>query len=172
MLLIGLGSQSEVKQAAVSQALRQFDIDVQLMAVKASSNVSEQPFDDETITGAHNRALHTAILVPGADLTIAIESGLFARDGQYLDIAVVLVRLPDGEILTLESEGVVFPTDAVEEVKRRGAAVWTVGKILQESGRAQLHNDPHLTLVGRSRSEFINAAVLRLFETLRLRGIL
>ena len=172
-MLIGLGSQSEVKQAAVTHALRQFGLtDSQLVAVKARSDINEQPFNDETITGARNRALHTSLLVPGADLTIAIESGLFERSGCYLDIAVVVVRLPGGELLQQESEGVVFPADAVEEAKRRGADVWTVGKILQESGRVRLHNDPHACLAGRSRAEFINDAVLCLFQTLRGREIL
>jgi non-canonical (house-cleaning) NTP pyrophosphatase len=171
-MLIALGSQSEIKRVAITTALRQFGIHAQLVAVKASSDVSEQPFDDETITGAKNRALHTAALVPGADLAMAIESGIFARNGQYLDIAVVLVQLPDGEMLVQESEGVVFPSDAVEEAKRRGTAAWTVGKILQESGRITLHNDPHLSLVGRSRAEYINDAVLHLFQILRDRGTL
>ncbi len=172
-MLIGLGSQSEVKQAAVTHALRQFGLTAaQLVAVKARSDINEQPFNDETITGARNRATHTALLVPGADFTIAIESGLFERSGCYLDIAVVVVRLPGGEFLQQESAGVVFPTDAVEEVKRRGADEWTVGKILQESGRVRLHNDPHACLAGRSRAEFINDAVLRLFQTLRDREIL
>src|SRR5579859_2886210 len=144
-LRIGLGSQSEVKKAAIIHALCQFGlIAVQLVAVKARSGINEQPFNNETLTGAYNRATHTALLVPSADFTIAIESGLFERSDCYHDIAIAVVRLPSGEFLQQESEGVAFPTDAVEEVKRRGADVWTVGKVIQESGRVALHNDPHM----------------------------
>jgi len=168
---IGLGSQSEVKQAAVHNALHQSGFDAEVVAVKALSGVSEQPFNDETIEGAQNRARHTAILVPDADITIAIESGIFLRREYWLDIAIVVVRFPDGEFFQAESEGVVFPTDAVEEVQRRGASAWTVGKILQEWNRVQLHNDPHLSLVGRSRADFINDTVLCLFKSLRDRHL-
>jgi non-canonical (house-cleaning) NTP pyrophosphatase len=171
-MLIALGSRSEVKQLAVLRALRQFGIDARVVAVKAGSQVSEQPYGEETVTGARNRAIHTGLLVPEADLTIAIESGLFERPaGCFLDIAVVVVRLASGELITGESEGVVFPTDAVEEARRRGGE-WTAGKVLQEQERVQLHTDPHASLVGRPRAEFIHDAVLRVLQGLRDRNVL
>jgi non-canonical (house-cleaning) NTP pyrophosphatase len=171
-MLIGLGSQSDVKRAAVMHALRQFGVDAQLIAVKARSDVSEQPFHNETIIGARNRATHAALLVPGASFTLAIESGLFARNGGYFDIAIVVARLPTAEFLQQESAAVAVPADAVEEVKRRGADCWTIGKILQERGRVLDHTDPHLCLVGRSRAEFLKDALVSLFQTMRARELL
>jgi non-canonical (house-cleaning) NTP pyrophosphatase len=168
-MLIGLGSQSAVKYAAVTHTLHQFGlINAKLVSVKAHSMVNEQPFNEETIIGAHNRAEHTALLVPDATFTIAIESGLFLHsDSCYYDIAIVVARLSDGSFLQTESKGVVFPMDAIQEAKRRGTHTWTVGKILQESRRVQYHNDPHLSLVGRSRADFIRDAVVCLFQILQ-----
>jgi non-canonical (house-cleaning) NTP pyrophosphatase len=171
-LKVVLGTQSQVKQVAVNKALQQFGVNAVLIAVKASSNVSEQPLDNETIIGAQNRAEHAAVLVPDSDFAIAIESGIFSRGGRYLDIAIVVARLADGTFIQVESDGAEFPAAAVQETIRRGTKTWTIGKILAEWGLVVQHDDPHKDLVGKSRSEFINEAVLRLLHELRIRGII
>jgi non-canonical (house-cleaning) NTP pyrophosphatase len=164
-MLIVLGSQSIIKEEAVRQALRDLGVtDARLVCVPVSSQVNEQPFGfEETHRGACNRVQQAATLVPDADMAIAIESGLFEEyPGSFFDRAIVVVQLPDGRSFTQTSERVLFPTDAVEEVRRRGEATWTIGKILQERGSVQSHNDPHLSLVGRSRTAFIKDAVVQL----------
>ena len=173
MLTIALGSQSRVKQIAVSNALHQFRVvDVQLVAVHASSLVAEQPFNDEILLGAENRAAHAAILVPDATFAIAIENGIYSRQGRYFDVALVVARLQSGEFVRVESDSVEFPADAVQETICRGVNVWTVGKVLQEWGRVQSHDDPHRTLTGKARLEFLHDAALHLFQELRVRRVL
>ena len=164
--LLALGSQSAVKQAAVQQALAEVGREATVIAVKACSHVAEQPFDEETMQGARNRAEHTAALVPHADLCMAIESGLFRRHGSFLDIAIVLARFPNGRMISVESEGVAFPEEAVVEVLHRGTDTTTIGKILVEQGLAVQHDDPHVSLVGTSRSTFIREAAVRLLRIL------
>lgn len=173
-MIIALGSQSSVKQEAVRRAMQVFEIDAQLVTVKARSNVAEQPFNSETVRGARNRALHAAALVPDAAFALAIESGIFDRNGHYLDIAVVVARLRDGRYLQADSQSVEFPADAVHETVRRCVEndSWTVGKILQEWGRIERHDDPHASLVGRSRAAFIYDAVFTLIQTMHLGGLL
>src|SRR5689334_18798874 len=163
--IIALGSQSAVKLRAVEEAVRRFSLNAKIVPVQARSGVSEQPFEHETVLGARHRAVHAAQIVPQADLSLAIESGLFFRDEQWFDIAIVVARNTTGAVVQVESEGCVFPTSAVEEVKRRGGE-WTVGKVLVEMELATQHDDPHRDLVGRSRWEFISQAVSDLFEQL------
>lgn len=165
-MLIVLGSQSEVKRVAVVKALSLLGIQAKVIAVPAQSGVNEQPVEGETLLGARNRAEYAACLVAEADLALAIESGLFWRDGGYQDIAIVAACLKSGELLQVESRGVAFPLDAVEEARQRGFDQWTVGKILAEWGCVATHNDPHLSLVGISRAEFVNEAVRCLFQQL------
>lgn len=176
MTKIGLGSLSELKGTALATALQQLVVEAQVVAVKAASGVAEQPFDDETITGAHNRAQntaqYTAQLVPDADITFAIESGIFSVGDRYFDKAIVVARLKSGEFIEAQSDAVEFPQDAVQETIRRGVAVWTCGKVMAEWGRVEKHDDPHLSLTGKSRATFISEAALRVLQKLRERGLL
>lgn len=165
---IVLASQSAVKVRAVEQAIQRLELKAQLVAVKAVSNVNEQPFEDETYTGALNRAAHAVMIQPGADYYLAIESGLFQqKDGEWYDIAVVVLRDESGQYIVHHSEGVRFPREAVEECQRRGPQIWTVGKIMVELGLAHQHDDPHRDIVGVSRAEYINAVVYKALSALR-----
>ena len=106
------------------------------------------------------------------DFTLAIESGIFSVGNRYFDKAIVVARLKSGEFIEAQSDAVEFPQDAVQETLRRGVAVWTCGKVMEEWGLVQKHDDPHLSLAGKPRATFINEAVLRLLQKLRERGIL
>jgi non-canonical (house-cleaning) NTP pyrophosphatase len=162
-----LGSTSKIKQDAVLAALTTLNIEAEFSAVKAESGVAEQPFGDETIQGALNRAKHANELSPNADLVIAIESGIFRENGKYFDYAIVLALEPiTGKTFQVKSEAVEFPEDAVLETISRGVNEWTCGKVLAEWGRVVAHDDPHQSLAGKARAEFLNDAVLKLFKLL------
>lgn len=158
MKQIVLGSQSAVKVRAVEHAIKRLGLNAELIAVKAASNVSEQPFEEETEQGAENRAAHAVMLQPGADYYLAIESGLFQRGDDWYDAAVVVLRDASGQYIVFQGEGVQFPTEAVEECRRRGGE-WTVGKVLVEMGYVSQHDDPHRDLVGVSRADYIDEVV-------------
>lgn len=163
--VIGLGSQSQIKVDAAIAALASTDGPARLVPVKASSSINEQPFGDETVMGATARALHTLRLVPDASLAVAVESGLFERDGKWWDVAVAVAYQPGGvsPLARVDSAPVEFPADAVEETLRRGSHIWTAGKILAEWGIVTDPSDPHLDLCGTSRTAFIEAALRDLF---------
>ena len=76
----------------------------------------------------------------------------------YVDRAVVTVMNKAGQIKTVQSAGVVFPAECVDETRERGFDKWTVGKVMQEKKVVKKHNDPHLCLSGRSRVEFLEEA--------------
>ncbi len=165
-----LGSTSAVKLQALTAALQHFGLTAEVLTVKARSGIAEQPFDEETIRGAENRARDADKLSPGADLVIAIESGLFREKEGYFDIAVVLALLPNGETICVRSDAVEFPEDAVRETIARGVDVWTCGKVLAEWGRVSLHDDPHASLSGKPRAKFLEEAVIKLFANLKQSG--
>lgn len=164
--VIGLGTQSPVKTRAARTALSSLGWHGRLVPVKASSSVSEQPFEEETVMGATARALDTLRLVPDAALAVAVESGLFERDGKWWDIAVAVAYQPGGvaPLARVDSDPVEFPAAAVEEALRRGPQTWTVGRVLAEWGVVGDGKDPHIDLCGMSRAAFIEDALRELFS--------
>lgn len=162
---IVIASTSAVKIEACGKA---FGDEATLIPVKVPSHVNEQPIEEETLRGAFNRLSGAFLLHPDADFYVAIESGLFLKNLDYVDRAVVIIKDRHGENYTTYSDGVVFPKNAVEETRARGFAEWTVGKIMEERGIVAKHDDPHLSLSGKSRVDYINETVLRAVKKLSL----
>lgn len=58
------------------------------LTAEVSSNVSNQPMDDqETLTGARNRAVNARVACPMADYWVGLEGGLSALDGGEKSLA-------------------------------------------------------------------------------------
>lgn len=73
---IAVGSTNPTKVAAVETIVRQLWPEAEISAVAIASGVSEMPMsDDETITGAQNRA-RAARLAANADLGFGLEGGV------------------------------------------------------------------------------------------------
>jgi non-canonical (house-cleaning) NTP pyrophosphatase len=153
---IVLASTSAVKLAACRAA---FGDAAEIVTVKAASGVNEQPVGGETLTGAFNRISAAKAAIPGADLYVSIENGIFEEEGRYIDRPVVTVSTAKGAPQVTYGEGVEFPKDSVEEAGRRGFGIWTVGKVMQEQGLVRQHDDPHLDLSGKSRAVYLADAV-------------
>ena len=160
-----LCSQSQIKLAAVKNALVRLGIEAEVVGVKARSNVAEQPIDGETLQGAKNRAIHARKLAGDGDFYIAIENGVYAEvDGRFVDKAVVLVIAKDGAAGKAFSEGVEFPKASVEEARRRGFATTTVGQVMAEQGLVAKPDDCSLSLIGRSRVDILTDTVADLLS--------
>lgn len=158
---IVVASQSALKVEICKHVVDKFYSDVDLVTVKAASGVAEQPFDHVTVDGAFNRLHDAKSKVLNADLYISIENGIFNEDGRYMDRAVAVVSdfYNSAEIAT--SEGVEFPAASVEKTKTLGIDKWTVGKVMAEDGLVAQHDDPHLTLSGKSRKIYLEEALTR-----------
>jgi non-canonical (house-cleaning) NTP pyrophosphatase len=159
-----LASTSAVKLAACRAA---FGDAAEIVTVKAPSGINEQPMNEETLTGAFNRIAAAKTLVPGANVYVSIENGIFEEAGRYIDRPVVVVSRENGDNHVTYGEGVEFPKESVEEARRRGFDAWTVGKVMEEQGIVRQHDDPHLSLSGKSRAEYITAAALKAAAGLR-----
>jgi non-canonical (house-cleaning) NTP pyrophosphatase len=153
---IVLASTSAVKVEACRAA---FGEEAEIVTVKAPSGVNEQPVNDETVAGAFNRIAAAKEMSPGADLYVSIENGIFDEDGHFVDRPVVVVSREKGEAEVTFGDGVEFPKDSVDEARRRGFDKWTVGKVMAEQGVVKQHDDPHLSLSGKPRAEYLRATV-------------
>lgn len=148
-----IASTSELKVQAVKNAFN--DPSIEFIAVKADSNVSEQPMNEQTLTGAFNRIDDARRLSPGADFYVSIENGIFEEDGKFIDRAIVTIGNETSDPVVTYSDGVEFPKNAVEETRKRGFDQWTVGKVMAEMLIVKSHSDPHLDLSGKSRVAYI-----------------
>ncbi len=165
-MLIILSSQSAVKIQAVKEACAALNIEAEVIGVKAASGVPEQPMNVETAQGAWNRIMSARKINPDGNLYLSIENGIFEKDGGYYDKAVIAAQTSKGVKFTAFSDGVQFPAACVEEARQRGFDKVTVGKVMAEKGIVAQHDDPHLTLTGKSRAEFLRETVTRVLKTI------
>jgi non-canonical (house-cleaning) NTP pyrophosphatase len=149
-----LASQSPLKIEACRVAFANV-ADIELVALKVPSHVSEQPFGDETLQGAFNRLNEAFALVQDGDLYIAIENGLFEENGEIVDRAAIMTFQPDDDFNVHFSRSVAFSKRYVLEAQARGFDKVTVGDVMQEHGVIQDAKDPHKSICGTSRKDIL-----------------
>jgi non-canonical (house-cleaning) NTP pyrophosphatase len=175
-LKIGLvGSESEIKLSAIRNSLslivpgNKWDI----VGVPAQSGKPEQPVEEQTLEGAINRANDALSLSPDSDLVIAIESGIFkipdnSSEGfSWHDKAIIYCLTRDGQSHIYYSKTVKFPTDCVDEARRRGFDKCTVAMVMLEKGLIKNHKDPHADISPfKPRAEYLQEAASLLCKDL------
>ncbi len=114
---IAVGSTNPVKVKAVESVFRRVYGEVIVEAVPASSGVPAQPFGEETIAGAINRA-KCAFAPEKFDMGVGIEAGLFKVGGEVeLTIDIQYCAIYDGSWLTLGcGSGFEYPPVVLDEV--------------------------------------------------------
>jgi len=160
-----LASTSTVKIAACRAA---FGAAYEIIPVNIPSGVAAQPVNQETLTGAFNRIQGARAALPGADIYVSIENGLFEDNGKYIDRAVVMLAAAEAEPGVFYSDGVEFPAHSVAIARGRGFDKWTVGQVMEELGIVKKHDDPHVTLSGKSRAAYIDEVLKIAVGSLRL----
>jgi non-canonical (house-cleaning) NTP pyrophosphatase len=160
-----LGSQSALKVTATTKAFEtearrlagdKRSAKVEVIAIKAASNINEQPFGyEETLLGARNRLAGTKAEAAAkgikANFAACIENGILEfKDGvsvkpTYIDVPFVLVEdLASGRQYFAMGAGLPFPNELFEEAQRRGFDKGHVGMVIGEKyGDACNKNDPH-----------------------------
>ncbi len=140
---------SHIKRGAVHEALLALRASTRVAAVEVASKQDAQPFGFAAISaGAHERARAAVGGHSGDVWGIGIESGIvFAEGCGYYDVAVVVAVTPDGRSANAVSAGIPFPTEDVNEARRRGFATTTVGDVIAERLGGSPQN-PHSTLTG------------------------
>jgi len=132
---IAVGSSNPVKAEAVRTVMEKIFGDVRITALKVDPGVPEQPWGDETLCGAVNRA---KAAIGDRDMSVGIEAGVFEMyDGVY-DIQHCVVLDRDGKMTIGMGPGFRYPDD-VAELLRKGMTVGDAMKSLypNHSGRGE-----------------------------------
>jgi inosine/xanthosine triphosphatase len=109
-----VGTNNPVKVKAVENVFNRVYGNVEVEGRHVPSGVSPQPFNDETVKGAINRAKN-AFALNGFDLSIGIEAGLWDIAGYTLDIQFCAIY--DGNWMTIGcGSGFEYPSIVLGEV--------------------------------------------------------
>ena len=111
-----VGTKNPAKVKGVERAFKKFFEEVEVLAKAVSSGVSQQPFDDETVVGAINRAKNS--YSDEFDFSVGIEAGLFRVKNSltgFVDFQVACIY--NGEKFTLGfGPGFEYPKRVIDEV--------------------------------------------------------
>ncbi len=126
-VVFALGTLNPSKKQGLEKAAKKLFKKFRVSALKVKSEISEQPFDDETVQGAINRA-KSAYCATDADFGVGFESGIFSMGGNNLhDIAICAIF--DGEKTTLgNSMGFQMPPSALKLISKHK----DLGAIMEE----------------------------------------
>jgi len=127
-VVVTLGSKNPAKFEGVKRAFTRFFNDVSVKTSEVDSGVPDQPFDNDTVKGAINRALK-AYESEECDFGVGVEAGLFRNNFTltgYLDIQVAAVY--DGNRICIGyGPGFEYP----EKVLRPVLGGSEVGKVME-----------------------------------------
>jgi non-canonical (house-cleaning) NTP pyrophosphatase len=162
---IVVGSTSEIKLAAVRQAVKDCGWGGDISGMNVPSAVPRQPVGYTMIhSGAWNRAMAVRNSDPNC-YAVGIESGIIDQESGWYDVSAVHVIIPGQSQpfgLPAYSAAVSVPVDVVLEVLTRGINQVTIGQLLAERYPGQCQpDDPHLFLThGKFSRQKILVAVL------------
>lgn len=145
--LVYMSTESALKQAAVSRAMRRAGIPVRVDGKKVDSGVNEQPMTiDETYSGAFNRHANLKQLAVKADYYVTVESGLHPVHEDYgLYGCQALIFEPNGKQLRL---GIDFDLEFPKEMLAKVPSQYPdIGVLVQEEFGAT-SKDPYPYLTG------------------------
>lgn len=133
-----VASTNPVKQEAVHEAFsKAFNKPIDLIGVKTASGVSDQPMtDEETKTGAVNRAHNAQLLAPNADYWVGIEGGVAMIDDDMEAFGWIAVLHPQ-RLSCTRSATFLLPDDISAQLKA-GAELGPAMDILFKE-----HNSKH-----------------------------
>jgi len=113
-----VGSLNPTKIEGVKKAFEQFFENVVVSSMKVSSGVGNQPFNNDVVKGAINRAINS--FSNEYDFSIGIEAGLFSLKNTltgYVDFQVAAIY--NGKRLTIGfGPGFEYPPSVIEKVLR------------------------------------------------------
>ncbi|HIP62950.1 MAG TPA: inosine/xanthosine triphosphatase [Archaeoglobus profundus] len=111
---VAVGSMNPTKVEGVRLAFKQYFDDVEIVPKNVESGVPSQPFNDDVIRGAINRAINA---FGNCDYSVGVEAGLFTVNNTitgYMDFQVAVIY--DGEKFTIGfGPGFEFPPLVVKK---------------------------------------------------------
>ncbi|RSK25339.1 DUF84 family protein [Bhargavaea beijingensis] len=126
---IVVGSSNLAKIGAVKNAFESLGIQADVTGAGTESGVAAQPFgDEETLTGARNRAI-AALKTGPHDLSIGLEGGVKELDGRLYICNWGALALPDRTVFTAGGAQIPLP-DEVAVLVRGGKELGPVMEAL------------------------------------------
>ncbi|MCL6643304.1 MAG: inosine/xanthosine triphosphatase [Candidatus Bipolaricaulota bacterium] len=124
---VHVGSNNPIKAQAVKNVFERAFGPTDVRLIPVESGVPVQPFDDDTVWGACERARKA---LHDADFGVGIEAGLIWHKALklYFDVQFCAVIGQDGRLTVGHGSGFVYPPKVIEQV-RRGR---TVGEVMSE----------------------------------------
>lgn len=116
-----MGTKNPGKIEGAKQAFERYFDDVEVLGIPVSSDVSDQPFNEEILQGAKNRvknlkeyAIKNNIV---ADYYVATEAGIFNFLEEFIDINSAVIEDMNGLQSVGISQGFQIPEKYIDEIK-------------------------------------------------------
>jgi inosine/xanthosine triphosphatase len=121
-LIVRVGSKNRNKVAAVRKVFSEFFKELKVHTMKVETSVPEQPFDNDTVKGARERAAKA--IEKGGDFGVGIEAGLYWNPvaKKYFDVQYCAIFDKMGNVTVGHGSGFCYPDEVVAEIER-GATV-------------------------------------------------
>ncbi|MBM4237556.1 MAG: inosine/xanthosine triphosphatase, partial [Euryarchaeota archaeon] len=121
-IIVGVGSNNPVKARAVRRVMRTLYGDPIIVPMKVKNSVGDQPWGDDTLKGAVERAKAS---IGSMDFGVGIEAGIFQREDGLYDIQYCAVVDKMGRVTIGQGSGFRLPAVAEERI-RKGESVGRV----------------------------------------------
>lgn len=116
-----MGTKNPGKIQGAKEAFEKYFDDVEIEGIPVSSNVGEQPINEEIFQGVKNRVKNLKKYAEDnkiqADFYISSEAGITNLLGEWIDINAVIVEAKNGIQSFGTSQGFPIPDKYVEEIK-------------------------------------------------------
>jgi inosine/xanthosine triphosphatase len=125
-MIIAVGSERSSKIDPVRTIFKKYFRDIEVIGVKVSSGVSDQPLhDNEMFQGALHRAKAALKKIPNATYGVGIEGGLHKYSYGWFERSTVVIINKHGDIGIGSSGGLALPPKLMQQIE--------VGKNLEEA---------------------------------------
>ena len=124
-----IGTQNPAKIEGAKNTFLKFFKEVDIVGVNVSSNVPEQPFNEEVLQGARNRVLglkeYAKVNNIKADFYVAVEAGIVDYFDEYINFNIAVIENEEGIESVGISQGFPVPKRLIEEIKEK-----SLGKVM------------------------------------------
>ena len=117
-----MGTKNPGKVQGAKEAFEKYFDNIEIEGIKVSSEVGDQPINEEILQGAQNRVKNLKRYAKEnnikADLYISSEAGITNLLGEWIDINLAVIESDDGIQSTGISQGFPIPDKYIDEIRK------------------------------------------------------
>lgn len=117
-----MGTKNPGKVQGAKEAFEKYFDNIEIEGIKVSSEVGDQPINEEILQGAQNRVKNLKRYAKEnnikADLYISSEAGITNLLGEWIDINLAVIESKDGVQSTGISQGFPIPDKYIDEIRK------------------------------------------------------